>query len=975
MKKFLIYSIILSFFISWLPISTKQATAASLADLGVAKDFNIFVFNNHTHQSSDSEGRVAVGNEAKYSNYSIGSSNQLVESKDRYDLIVGKKLSATGGSNFKGNTAIGTDGVVVEYTMTNNNRVEGNPFKEDVIDFNSVYNDLKYKSQKWSQLTSNGEVEKVNTTLTLTGHDNDLNIFELTTEQLSYGELWGLNLVVPESSTVLINVKGSSLKMGDYSIFLNGQTAPSSAGSRILWNFTELQELQLQGFSMIGAILAPDATFTPSGSGQINGNLIVKDFINSMNGGFELHNYLFNAKLPLEDTQTNFGSIEITKIDADTKEKLAGAEFTLSQDGKVIKTGTTNEKGILKFEDLPFGTYELKETKAPEGYEANGEVKTITIGEGENQHIQITFEDKAVTPEVKTGSIEITKIDKDTKEKLAGAEFTLLQDGKVIKTGTTNEKGILKFEDLPFGTYELKETKAPEGYETNNEVKSITIGEGESQLIQITFEDKAVTPKPEVKTGSIEITKIDKDTQEKLAGAEFTLSQNGKVIKTGVTDENGIVKFEDLPFGTYELKETKAPEGYEANNEVKTITIGEGENQHIQITFEDKAVTPTPEEKTGSIEITKIDKDTQEKLAGAEFTLSQDGKVIKTGVTDENGIVKFDDLPFGTYELKETKAPEGYEANNEVKTITIGEGENQHIQITFEDKAVTPTPEEKTGSIEITKIDKDTQEKLAGAEFTLSQDGKVIKTGTTNEKGVVKFEDLPFGTYELKETKAPEGYETNGEVKTITIGEGENQHIQITFEDKAVTPEPEEKTGSIEITKIDKDTQEKLAGAEFTLSQDGKVIKTGVTDENGIVKFDDLPFGTYELKETKAPEGYVLLKQNKEVTINDDNLYVELTFENKKSMVSEETTDSSEDKTDSSESTTESSGGKPDSSSSQSGDSTVIKSDTNNVSSFYEKITGNPKTGDVSYRILTAFGIMIMAAVGILLMRRFKMKG
>ena len=246
----------------------------------------------------------------------------------------------------------------------------------------------------------------------------------------------------------------------------------------------------------------------------------------------------------------------------------------------------------------------------------------------------------------------------------------------------------------------------------------------------------------------------------------------------------------------------------------------------------------------------------------------------------------------------------------------------------------------------------------------------------------MKFEDLPFGTYELKETKAPEGYETNGEVKTITIGEGENQHIQITFEDKAVTPEPEEKTGSIEITKIDKDTQEKLAGAEFTLSQDGKVIKTGVTDENGIVKFDDLPFGTYELKETKAPEGYVLLKQNKEVTINDDNLYVELTFENKKSMVSEETTDSSEDKTDSSEeatdsseSTTESSGGKPDSSSSQSGDSTVIKSDTNNVSSFYEKITGNPKTGDVLYRILTAFGIMIMAAVGILLMRRFKMKG
>ncbi len=501
MRKLLIYSIILSFFISWLPISTKQTEAANWGDLGIAKDFNIFAFNNHTHQSSDSEGRVAVGNEAHYTNYTIGSSLQLSTSTERYDLIVGKKLTAIGGTNQKGNTAIGTKGVVGQYTMTNVNGVEGNPFTADVIDFNAVYNDLKYKSKKWSQLTANGYVEKIGSKLVLTGQDPKLNIFNLTTEQLSHGNLWGLDLVVPNSSIILINVDGSSLTMGDYGITLNGSDPSYSTGSRILWNFPNLTELHLQGFSMIGAILAPDAVFTPTGSGNINGNLIVKDYNSASGSGFELHNYLFNATLPLEDEITNTGSLEVIKEDADTQDRLAGAEFTLYQDGKVIKTGTTNEEGIVKFENLPFGTYELKETKAPEGYEINPEVKRITIGEGDQQHVQVTFKDKVIIPEVKTGSLEITKVDVDTKEKLAGAEFTLTQDGKVIKTGTTNEEGTLIFDDLSVGIYKLAETKAPAGYVLIEQEKEVTIN-NDNLYVELTIENKKSTGSEETDSDS-----------------------------------------------------------------------------------------------------------------------------------------------------------------------------------------------------------------------------------------------------------------------------------------------------------------------------------------------------------------------------------------------------------------------------------------------------------------------------------------
>ena len=331
-SRFFILSIIFTLFISWLPVQSSQA--ARCDNLGIANDFNVFVFGNHTQMSSDSEGRVAVGKRAEYTNYGIG--DKLTPSAaGRNDLIVGEELYAEGGTNFNGNTVIGVNGTIEKYTMTNNNG-QKEPLREDVSGlFADAKADLINKTSKWSQLTPNGTFENQYSTLTLKGDHPELNIFTLKTEDFQGVSLF--KLIVPEDATVLINVLGTDLRLSGFALKKGDQDFSPSDGGRILWNFPELINFDLSNIGMVGSILAPYATLAPTGSGQLNGTLIVENFIHSQHGGIETHHYPFNAKLPMEDEEDEpikdlKGSIQFTKVEKGTNKKLEGAIFRLYVD-------------------------------------------------------------------------------------------------------------------------------------------------------------------------------------------------------------------------------------------------------------------------------------------------------------------------------------------------------------------------------------------------------------------------------------------------------------------------------------------------------------------------------------------------------------------------------------------------------------------------------------------------------------------
>ncbi|MFS0559057.1 choice-of-anchor A family protein [Brevibacillus sp. 179-C9.3 HS] len=262
----------------------------------VANDFNVFVLGDHIQTNVDSEGRVAVGGNAVYNNFSVGA--MLPVSTTRPDLIVGGDMDISGGTNFSGNSVISSTGMVINYTMTNNNGVPDQPLVGDPIDFGAMDTYLKAISQAYAALTDNGTAVVNFGTLTLTGTDAQLNVFTIDGTNvagsgLALNQLVGIDIVAPEGSTILVNIRGDNVGFGSYQIFRNGTAADCDDAAFILWNFPDATNAFQENIGVEGSVLAPFATYNGMG-GNIEGNVMVGNFF----GATETHNCLFNGCLP-----------------------------------------------------------------------------------------------------------------------------------------------------------------------------------------------------------------------------------------------------------------------------------------------------------------------------------------------------------------------------------------------------------------------------------------------------------------------------------------------------------------------------------------------------------------------------------------------------------------------------------------------------------------------------------------------------
>ncbi|MGM9928119.1 MAG: SpaA isopeptide-forming pilin-related protein, partial [Bacillus sp. (in: firmicutes)] len=250
------------------------------------------------------------------------------------------------------------------------------------------------------------------------------------------------------------------------------------------------------------------------------------------------------------------GSLEITKVDSEDKEvALEGAEFTLTYPDGTTVTKATDSSGKVKFEELAYGEYSVEETKAPEGYVLSKRVETFTIN-APNQKEAYTYENTPV------GSVEITKVDSESGAKLEGAEFKLTdQEGKDIETLTTDENGKVTFKDLPYGEYQLEETKAPEGY---------LLPEG--SVWNVTIKDQSVVPLEIVNTleqPSLSVTKTADKTQY-LPGETVTYTIN--VTNDGNVDLEGITLEDVFSKNDVAADQQLTIEGYE---DAFNLAVGE----------------------------------------------------------------------------------------------------------------------------------------------------------------------------------------------------------------------------------------------------------------------------------------------------------------------------------------------------------------------------------------------------------------
>ena len=473
------------------------------------------------------------------------------------------------------------------------------------------------------------------------------------------------------------------------------------------------------------------------------------------------------------DNVAQFGSIQIIKTDRQTGKRLAGAVFewkdtTNGYTSRIV----TDKNGIAKVSGLSVNrTYELKEVIAPSGYHLDSTIKKVELTTAyANKTLSVNMYDLA-----KRGNLKLVKQDKDSRKRLAGAQFrwrdTVNGNTGVVTTNSNGEAILYNFSVNRI--YEITEIKAPNGYILDRTVHKI--------LLPANYAGKTYTftKNNQAQKGAIKIVKQDGYTKQRLAGAQFkfrdttnnytatfTANRNGEVLITGLAGDR-----------IYEVTEIKAPNGYIIDRRVHKVDLRGQGGKTYTLVLNNQA-------QKGAIKIIKQDTDTRKRLAGAKFRFRDTtNNYTATFTANGNGEVLIPGLSSDRiYEITEIQAPTGYALDSRVHRIDLrGQGTKTYTLV-LNNKA-------NYGAIRIIKQDVESKEPLAGAVFEWKDTtNDYTQRVTTGWDGTVTISGLSVNrVYEIREVQAPAGYSRNTTPTRVSLTQNHaGQTIAIVRENRKI---------------------------------------------------------------------------------------------------------------------------------------------------------------------------------------------
>ena len=269
---------------------------------------------------------------------------------------------------------------------------------------------------------------------------------------------------------------------------------------------------------------------------------------------------------------------------------------------------------------------------------------------------------------------------------------------------------------------------------------------------------------------------VTKNTQISISGSNVSYNYSTGLLT--VTLPSPTSSAYSLTFRTYVTVKTNSPFGNTATFDADSIAaVGYSIPSEVAVSFVGSGGSATGT--LGSMTVYKVDaSDNNVLLENAVFNLvDRYGIVIDQQTTDANGEAFFDRLQLDTeYTLYEITAPDGYSIGTlgtTGYTFTIASSDTTGFNktVTFENATTAST-----GSITLTKQD-DGGNALENAEFTLyassdTSHATPLATATSDASGIVLFENVALGSYDILETTAPTGYALSSTVATATISTG-----------------------------------------------------------------------------------------------------------------------------------------------------------------------------------------------------------
>ena len=422
-------------------------------------------------------------------------------------------------------------------------------------------------------------------------------------------------------------------------------------------------------------------------------------------------------------------------------------------------------------------------------------------------------------------ALKIVKLEEGTEIPLEGAVFSVYDpEGRKVGSYSTGPEGTVLIPLTLEGHYTVTEEIPPRYH---------LLPEETTQHVDVEYNKTAIVTFTNAPYGSLRVEKRS-DTGDALSGITIQI----KHIETGETrteqTRNGVVVFDELAPGGWEVRETAGIEGWIADTDtVQTVAVVAGE---------ESSATIVNKELPG-LRITKYERGTMTLMPNVSFEIFRDAESLGIFQTDEFGQILLTDCAPGTYRAEERDTGgDGHVLDTTPQEVELKAGDGIKELVFFNDRLP---------GIHLIKVDSsDLSKPIANARFRIEAvDGSWgPEEYTTSEDGTIDLSKLPVGAYVVTELECP-GYVVDDAQRIIHLDGGEQAQFVFT----------NSKLPSLHLYKESADGTP-LGGVTYRLAkiEDGSRYLDRTTGPDGSICWEGLEPGVYSLQEVSTVSDHIL---------------------------------------------------------------------------------------------------------------------